>query len=44
VKPEIQNQRLEPTGLAKLGKTRQLMGAGLGLACQEAAVQVFGPV
>jgi hypothetical protein len=42
VKPETQNRRLEPLGLAKPGKTRGLTGTGPGLACQESAGRVFG--
>ena len=42
VKPETQNRRLEPTGLAKPGETRGLTGTGPGLACQESAGRVFG--
>jgi len=33
---------LEPTGLANPGKTRMLMGLGMGLARQDAAGWVFG--
>ena len=33
---------MEPTGLAKPGKTRGLTGMGMGLAHQEAAGRVFG--
>jgi len=40
-KPETQNRRLEPTGLAKPGKTCRLMGTGPGLARQDAAGRVF---
>jgi hypothetical protein len=42
VKPETQNRRLEPTGLAKPSETRGLMGTGPGLAPQESAGRVFG--
>jgi len=42
VKPETQNQRSEPTGLAKPGETRGLTGTGPGLARQESAGGVFG--
>ena len=35
VKPERQNRRLEPTGLAKPVETRGLTGMGPGLALQE---------
>ena len=41
VKPETQNRRLEPTGLAKPGETRGLTGTGPGLARQESAGRVF---
>ena len=41
VKPETQNRRLEPTGLAKPRETRGLTGTGLGLARQESAGQGF---
>jgi hypothetical protein len=41
VKPETQNRRLEPTGLAKPRETRGLMGTGPGLARQESAGRVF---
>jgi len=37
-----QNRGSKPTGLAKPGKTCGLMCIGPGLACQEAAGQVFG--
>jgi len=40
-KPENENRRLEPKGLAKPGKTRGLMGTGRGLACKDAAGWVF---
>ena len=40
VKPETQNRRLEPTGLAKPGTTRCLTGMGPGLARQESAGRV----
>jgi len=40
----MQNRRLELTGLGELGKSRRLTGTGSGLACQEAAGQVFGRV
>ena len=42
--PETQNQRLEPTGPAKAGKTHGLTGTGPGLAHQEAMGRVFGQV
>jgi hypothetical protein len=42
VKPETQNRRMEPTGLAKPGETRGVMGTGLGLARQESAGRDFG--
>ena len=42
VKPEMQNRRLEPTGLAKPGETCGLTGTGPGLARQESAGRVFG--
>jgi hypothetical protein len=42
VKPEMQNRRLEPTGLAKPGETRGLTGPGPGLAHQESAGRDFG--
>ena len=42
MKPETQNRRLEPTGLAKPGETRGLTGTGPGLARQESAGRVFG--
>jgi len=42
VKPETQNRRLEPTGLAKPSKTHGLTGTGPGLARQESAGRVFG--
>jgi len=35
---------LKPTGLAKPDITHGLRGTGTGLACQEAAGQVFGQV
>jgi hypothetical protein len=41
-KPETQNQRLEPTGLAKPGKTIGLTGTGAGSARPDAAGRVFG--
>jgi len=41
-KPETQNRRLKPTGLAKPGKTRGLTGTGPGLAHQDTAGRVFG--
>ena len=44
VKPETQNRRLEPMGLAELSETHRLTGTGLGLACQESASLVFGQV
>jgi hypothetical protein len=42
VKPDTQNQRLQPTGLGKPGETRGLTGTGPGLASQESAGRVFG--
>jgi len=42
MKPETQNQRLEPTDLAKPGETPGLMGTGPGVAHQESAGRVFG--
>ena len=42
VKPETQNRRLDPTGIAKPGETRGLTGTGPGLARQESAGRVFG--
>jgi len=42
VKPETQNRRLEPTGLAKPGEIRGLTGTGPGLAREESACRVFG--
>jgi len=41
-KPRNQNQRLEPTGLAKPGITHASIGPGPGLACQRAAGWVLG--
>jgi len=40
VKPETQNQRSEPTGLAQPGKPRGLTGTGPGLTRQESAGRV----
>jgi len=37
----MQNWRLEPTGLAKPGRTPWLTGTGQGLTRQEAADRVF---
>jgi hypothetical protein len=42
VKPETQNRRLDPTGLANPGETRGLTGMCPGLARQESAGRVFG--
>jgi hypothetical protein len=42
--PDNRNRQLEPTGLAKPGKTHGLTGTGAGLACQDAAGQGFGHV
>jgi len=42
VKPETQNRRLEPTGLAKPAKSRGLTGMGQCFTRQESAGQVFG--
>jgi len=44
VKPETQNLRLNPTGLAKPGESRGLTGTGAGLAHQESAGRVIGRV
>ena len=44
VKPETQNQRFEPTGLVQRSQTCRLTGTGPGLARQQAAGRVFGPV
>ena len=44
MKPEIQHQRLEPTGPAKPGETRRLMGTGLGWTRQNSVGLVFGLV
>jgi len=44
VKPETQNRRLEPTGLAKPGETCELMGTGPGLARHESVDRVVGQV
>jgi hypothetical protein len=44
VKPKMQNLRLEPTGLAKPCKTRDLTVMGPGLASQQLAGWVFGLV
>jgi len=41
-KPETQNQRSEPTGLAEPSKTHKLTGTGPGLAHQDPAGRVFG--
>ena len=41
-KAETQKQTLEPTGLAKPGKTRALTGSGSGLARQDTAGRVLG--
>ena len=41
-KPYTQNRRLEPTGLAKPGKSCRLTGMDPGLARQDAAGRVFG--
>jgi len=40
--PEMQNRRLDPTGLAKPGETRGLMGMRPNLERQEAAGGVSG--
>jgi len=40
----MQNRRLEPTGLAKPGKTRRLTGMGLGFTRQDAAGRIFGRI
>jgi len=40
--PKNQNQRLEPTGLAKLGKTTRLEGTDPRFVCREAVGQVDG--
>jgi len=42
VKPEMQNWRLEPTGLAKPGVSRGMTGTGPGLSSEVSAGQVFG--
>jgi hypothetical protein len=44
VKPKTHNQRLEPLGLAKPGKSCGLMGKGPGLAPQAVEGRVFGRV
>jgi len=44
VRPETQNRRLDPTGLAQPGETCGLRGTGPGLARQESAGRVFGRV
>ena len=44
VKPETQNRRLDPTGLAKPGETRGLTGMGQCLARQASAGRVFARV
>ena len=44
VKPEMQNRRLEPTGLDQPGETRGLTGTGPGLAREESAGRVFARV
>jgi hypothetical protein len=44
VKPEMRNWRMEPTGLAKPGKTCGLTDMGLGMARQESAGWAFGQV
>ena len=41
-KPNTQNRRLDPMGLATPGTTCGLMGMGPCLESQEAAGQVFG--
>jgi len=41
VKPEMQNPRLDPLGLAKPGDTHWLTGRGPGLPHQESEVRVF---
>jgi len=41
VKPETQNRRLEPMGLAKPGETRGLTGTGPGLGRQASAGRVL---
>jgi len=41
-KPETQDRRLEPTGVARPGKTRGLTGTGPGLARQDAGGRIFG--
>jgi len=40
-KPETQNRRLEPTGLAKPCKSHRLTGVGPGLARQDTVGRVF---
>jgi len=42
MKPEMQNRRLDPRGLAKHGETRGLTGTGPGLAHQESPGGVLG--
>jgi len=42
VKPETQNRRLEPPGVAKPGETRGLTGTGPGFTRQDPAVRVIG--
>ena len=42
VKPDMWKQRLGPSGLAKPGVTRDLMGSGPGLARHESAGLGFG--
>jgi len=42
VKPETQNRRMEPTGVAKPGKTHELTCTGPGLTRQESVGRVFG--
>jgi len=44
VKPETQNRRLDPMGVAKAAETRGLTNTGTGLACQEPAGRVIGRV
>jgi len=43
-KPANSNQRLQPTGIAKTGKTRWLRGSGQGLAHQDEAGWLVGLV
>ena len=42
MKLQMQNRKLEPTGLAKPSETPRLMGTGPGLNCEESADWGFG--